>query len=536
MTLLGDLKMYGRFAFGLRAFLRQTLTLEQARSIVLRRMEEREANFLRLVERGIFGYPRSPYLHLLRLAQCELGDIRSMIRTKGLEDTLLALRQAGVYVTFEEFKGREPMVRSGQTIRLHPRDFDNPHLGPYYYRAKSGGSTGPGTRVQIDLEHQAAQAPHLMLAREAHGILDVPTAIWYGIFPDDTGVGVLLRQARFGHLAEKWFSPIVSTEINSSIRNRFATHTFVALARLFGSPLPHPRPLSLDRAAAVAQWASHKVKTHRTCLVRCHVSLALRVCLAAKEQSLDLTGATFMGGGEPPTPAKIREIKSTGARWVPTYFFTEHGAVGLGCARPVDDNDLHFLKDALALIQYSRRVPSSELTVEAFHYTSLLPTAPKLMLNVEADDFGVIDHRSCGCPLESLGFTEHLRDVRSFRKLTGEGVTVVGSEMLNILEEVLPARFGGSPLDYQLIEEEDEKGFTRLSLVVSPRVDVEDESVVIKAVLEALGRASVAGQIARTIWSKSGALRVKRMEPISTGGGKLMPLHVARRADPSKRL
>jgi hypothetical protein len=237
-----------------------------------------------------------------------------------------------------------------------------------------------------------------------------------------------------------------------------------------------------------------------------------------------------MGGGEPPTPTKVREIRSTGARWVPTYFFTEHGAVGMGCAHPVDDNDLHFLKDALAVIQYPRRVPSSELTVEAFHYTSLLPTAPKLMLNVEADDFGVIEHRSCGCPLEALGFTDHLRQVRSFRKLTGEGVTLVGSEMLNILEEVLPARFGGSPLDYQLLEEEDEKGFTRLSLVVSPRVKIEDEQTVIQVIWEALGQASVAGQIARTIWKKSGTLQVKRMEPICTERGKLMPLYVARRS------
>jgi hypothetical protein len=530
MTTLGDYMTYGRFALGLRNYLRHTIRLEEAQAIVLKRMQERETNFLRLVERGIFGYPQSPYLPLLRLAHCELGDIQKMVRTKGLENTLLALRQAGVYITFEEFKGREPIVRHGQTIRAHPQGFDNPHLGPYYYQAKSGGSTGAGTRVQIDLDHQAAQAPHLMLAREAHGVLDVPTALWYGILPDDTGVGVLLRQARFGHLAEKWFSPIVATEINSSLRNRFATHAFVTLSRLLGAPFPHPRPLSFDRAAVLAQWASQRLKTHGKCLIRCHVSPALRVCLAARELGLDLTGATFMGGGEPPTPAKIREIRSTGARWVPTYFFTEHGAVGLGCARPADDNDLHFLKDALAVIQYARRVPSSELTVEAFHYTSLLPTAPKVLLNVETDDYGVIEHRSCGCPLAALGFTEHLRHVRSFRKLTGEGVTLVGSDMLNILEEVLPARFGGSPLDYQLLEEEDEKGFTRLSLIVSPRVKIEDESTLIQVVLDALGRASVAGQIARTIWKKSGALRVKRMEPICTERGKLMPLYVARRS------
>ena len=54
--------------------------------------------------------------------------------------------------------------------------------------------------------------------------------------------------------------------------------------------------------------------------------------------------------------------------------------------------------------------------------------------------------------------------------MTGEGMTLIGTDMVRILEEDLPRRFGGSPLDYQLMEEEDERGFTRLSLVVSPDV------------------------------------------------------------------
>ena len=55
MALLPDLKMYGRFAMGLRRFLRETISLEQSRAIIQQRLEEREDNFLRLVERGIFG-------------------------------------------------------------------------------------------------------------------------------------------------------------------------------------------------------------------------------------------------------------------------------------------------------------------------------------------------------------------------------------------------------------------------------------------------------------------------------------------------
>jgi hypothetical protein len=189
---------------------------------------------------------------------------------------------------------------------------------------------------------------------------------------------------------------------------------------------------------------------------------------------------------------------------------------------------MHFIKDALALIKYPRSVPGSQKTVEAFHYTTLLPTAPKLMLNVESDDYGVIEKRSCGCPLESYGFTEHLRDIRSFRKLTGEGVTLVGSEMLHILEEVLPARFGGSPLDYQLLKEEDAHGFSRLSLLVSPEIQLQKETDAIEAVLEALKNSSEAADMASSIWRQAETLRVKRMAPIWTDRGKMMSLHVVK--------
>src|SRR3972149_3346862 len=88
--------MYSRFALGLRGFLRHTISLEEAKAIVRQRMAEREKNFLLLVKKGIFGYPKSPYLPLLKLAGCEMGDIEKMIRNRGLEDTLLALREAGV--------------------------------------------------------------------------------------------------------------------------------------------------------------------------------------------------------------------------------------------------------------------------------------------------------------------------------------------------------------------------------------------------------------------------------------------------------
>jgi len=525
--------MYARFLWGLRGYVRNTISLEEAQAAVRQRMAEREANFLRLVRRGIFGYPRSPYLPLLKLAGCELGDIEHLIDEKGLEGTLLMLREAGVYFTFEEFKGREPFVRAGQEIPAQPSDFNNPFLNHYYY-VESGGSTGAGTRVPTDLEHMAANANSIMLGLDAHGTLGMPSAFWYGVLPDSSGPNAVLRHVRCGEVVNKWFSPTMPGDLRPSLKNRLATRLIVSLGQLYGAPIPVPEPVRLDEAAVVARWMAQTMQSGGGCVLRANVSKAVRVCLAAREEGIDLTGTIFMGGGEPPTPAKVRQITDSGARWVPNYFFTEVGAVGWGCARPLDTNDIHFFKDSLALIQYPRQVPGSNITVEAFHFTSLLPTAPKLMLNVQSDDYGIIETRSCGCPLENYGLTEHLRHVKSFRKLTGEGVTLVGGEMVHILEEVLPTRFGGSTLDYQLLEEEDAQGFTRLSLIVSPNIEIADEAEVVQTVLEALGRGSDAADQARALWNQAGSLRVTRAEPVWTSRGKLMPLRLARDSSSSR--
>jgi hypothetical protein len=168
------------------------------------------------------------------------------------------------------------------------------------------------------------------------------------------------------------------------------------------------------------------------------------------------------------------------------------------------------------------------VSVDAFQCTTLLPSARKVMLNVELDDYGIVEERTCGCAWQELGFRTHLRGIRSFRKLTGEGMTLIGTDMIRILEEDLPRRFGGSPLDYQLLEEEDERGFTRLSIVVSPEVSLSNEADVIDVVLKALESAGHAAALSRTIWGQAQTLRVRRMKPVWTKRGKLMPLHIER--------
>lgn len=530
MSQLNTAKMYGRFAWDLPNFLRHTLTLGEAEVTVRERLKQREASLLNIMERGIFKYPRSPYLPLFKLAKCELGDVRSMVSEKGLELTLLALRSAGVYVSFEEFKGRVPIIRQGQVLEIRAEDFDNPYL-KHSYAASSGGSTGAGTRVLIDLDHLTAETSHMMLAYAAHGALDMPIALWYGNLPDPTGIQNILNCALFRNLPRKWFVPITAQSPQPTFKNVFASLAIRRMGWLFGLPVPTPEPIALDQADRIARWVQETLDTDGKCLVRTHVSLAVRICVAAREQGMDLSGAIFMGGGEPPTPAKVKEITRTGAAYVPTYFFAEAGGVGWGCARPIEEDDLHLFMDHLALVQASRQIPGSDLVVDSFHYTTLLPTAPKILLNVESDDYGVVEERACGCAMESYGLTRHIRHVRSFSKLTGEGVTLVGSEMVHILQYVLPAHFGGTSLDYQLVEEEAQNGLTRLSILISPRLGEIDEGEVIEVMLNALKSSSVSADLARGIWLQAGIFRVKRIEPISTARGKLMPLHLSHTAE-----
>lgn len=183
------------------------------------------------------------------------------------------------------------------------------------------------------------------------------------------------------------------------------------------------------------------------------------------------------------------------------------------------------------MIQQPRPVPGSDLVVDAFNFTRLSSRASRVLLNVEIDDFGILEKRSCGCVFEEWGYEYHLREIFSYRKLTSGGGTLIGSDMLRILDEVLPARFGGSPIDYQLIEEEDDGGLTRLSLLIHPRLEIDDEAEVIHTVFKELSTTNRAASTIGDWWAQRGTLRIRRQEPIATGPrGKIMPLHYSRRS------
>lgn len=527
MSLLDDARMYARFALGLHKFLKTRLNLEEARAIIRSNVANREENFLRVLQRGVFGYPGSPYLPLLQWAGCEFGDIEMMVRRDGLPSALRALREAGVYVTFEEFKGREVIRRGNREFPLPAHAFDNPYVRSCYI-GESGGSTGAGTRVPHDLDYLLSRLPQRLLSDHISGVTDMPRALWRALLPSTVGINTMLFSAVLGNAPRKWFTPLLRSDLKPSIKYSLANHYILNAVRLHGVKVPRPERVPLDRADIIVRWIERTLQTDGAVHVAAGLSLSLRIAMAAKAMGVDLSGAVLAGSGEATTTAKVNTIESTGARHIPSYHFSEAGAVGLPCANPLDRNDHHLMADHLELIQYSRDVPGTRVTVPAFNFTTLLPTAPKLLLNVEIDDYGTVEERSCGCEWEALGLTRHVRNINSFRKLTGDGMTLIGSDMERILDSVLPATFGGTPQDYQLLEEEDENGLTIRSVIVSPRVTLADESSVVRVVLSELGRSDAAADLARAFLSQSGSLGVKRMEPVWTNRGKLLPLHILR--------
>jgi hypothetical protein len=337
---------------------------------------------------------------------------------------------------------------------------------------------------------------------------------------------LLLRYAKLGKSVEKWFSQSKLMLWPRTLKFFFFTNYTVYASRILGRPLPLPEYTPLDKALEVARWLATKKEGGTPAVLDTNASSGVRVCLAAKEQGLDISETFFRFGGEPFTPAKAEVVAEMGGRAVCHYAISEIGTAGLACAAQNDLDDVHLLTDKLAVIQRPRSVGALGLRVGALVYTTVLPSCPRLMLNVESDDYGVLEDRVCGCPIGELGFYHHLSRIRSYEKLTSEGVTFLGTELLRLVEEVLPARFGGHPTDYQLVEEE-EGGLSKVKIIVNPRVGSISEEAVVDTVLQVL-HSYPGGGVMTDKWRQGKTLRVVRKEPYVTRSAKILPLHILR--------
>jgi hypothetical protein len=260
-------------------------------------------------------------------------------------------------------------------------------------------------------------------------------------------------------------------------------------------------------------------------------SAGARVGLAASRAGLDLSGATFVVIGEAVTAARRAQIEACGARVIVGYTSIELSASSYSCATPAASDDLHAMIERFALIRRPRPAMPGGPIVDALLVSSLSAAVPTIALNAEMGDYARLEERDCGCLLGSLGLRTHLSEIRSFEKLTGEGVTFARANLQAILEEALPARFGGTSLDYQLAEEEGPEGATRLVLRVNPALGELDEAALRETFLAELGRGSLLNRYHVGLWRGVGAVEVRREAPLATPAGKVLPFQLLRRGE-----
>src|SRR5207249_3704765 len=169
---------------------------------------------------------------------------------------------------------------------------------------------------------------------------------------------------------------------------------------------------------------------------------AVRICRTAKTAGIDLSGTRFTLTGEPLTAARLAVIRSVGATAGLTYASMESGALGESCLSAEAPDEVHLLHDRVAVIQANDSANGMGQLSGALLISLISPASPFVMLNVALGDRADVLQRRCGCPLEELGWTTHLRNIRSFEKLTAGGMTFLDVDVIEVLENELPLRFG----------------------------------------------------------------------------------------------
>jgi hypothetical protein len=520
-----DLQAGARFLAGLPAFLRRPISLEQARAIVAERLRSREAGLLAMLRHAVYGRASSPYLALLRMAGCEYGDVERMVRCEGVEAALLTLARAGVYLTVQEWKGRAPARRGSTELWIDPRMLCNP-TATIHLLGETSGSRGPRTPVPMDLRFNWDHAVNRRLSLEARGAIGWRLALWS--VPGGGEQMIALRFAASGNPPERWFSPIDPVEAGLHPRYRWSVRLMRLGSRAVGVHLPGPSYVSLDNPLPIARWLRHVLDAGDIPHIKTMPGSAVRLCQEAEAAGVDIDGARFTLTGEPLTAGKLAAIWRVGADAVSDYGSTESGAVAEWCAAPIEPDDTHLFEDQHAVIQPGLDSESVPLPSRALLLTSLRPTTPLHFFNTSLGDQAELSERSCGCPMETFGWRRHLHGIRSFEKLTLADVNLLDVDVVRVLEQTLPSRFGGGPADYQLVERTATEGPSTLSLVIDPSIGPLDEAAVVETFLEALGAVGGTERLVEAVWREGRVLKVERRTPHQQATGKVLHVHVER--------
>lgn len=515
---------YARFAAGMSEYLRTPAHCDPLALLRLQ-LERREEIWLRTLRAGVFDRPGNPYARMFSIAGIEYGDLCAAVRSDGLERTLERLSVAGIHLTHDEYKGKQPIVRGGCEIPGSRAAFANP-FARGGIDVTSSGSRSRGISVRRPNHFQLHMDSYGRLESREFGLDRRAFALLMPILPAAAGLTVGLRAARMGYSPEFWFA-LGGTAADSG-HYRLLTNFLVTQARLRGVQMPYPRHLEANDFLPPAQWLARCRAQRIDCALRAFVSPAVRTVAAALDAGFDISGTRFFVGGEALTAGKRRMIESAGCEVYPCYVISEIGSIGFACSRMRTGNCVHLFSDSVAVISWRRPPPMSKTPIDVLLFTPLLPCAPQILINADMGDAGtLVEDSSCDCEFARAGLRRQIHGIYSYAKLTGLGVTLVGTEIVGLLERQLPDRFGGGPTDFQLVEEEGVHQ-TELTLRVSPRVAERDLGKIRDTFLQEL-QGYYGGALASRVWRHAGALRVVRADPLTTSSGKVLNLHCSER-------
>jgi hypothetical protein len=483
----------------------------------------RDEGFLYLLRRAVFGYDASPYRQLCDLAGCAYADVERLVRDGGVEAALKALAREGIYVTVDELKGRRPIVRRGDAVGAGGDALRNP-LAERHVSARSSGSGGRPTHLHFGLPFIRDCAADTLVHLDAQGGTDWEKADW-----ESPGAGAmfrLLKYGSFGRPVARWFTPVDPSSSDLHPRYAWGERAVRLASKLSGRTLPPPAVAPMNHPEPVARWMAGVLAAGRVPHVIGYASAAVRLAQAALDAGIDIGGARFTMAGEPTTEARLAAGLRAGLVAVPRYGSIETGPIGYACLAPQAADDVHVLSDLVAVVQPD--VAIAGLPDDALLVTGLRPTAPFLLLNLSMGDAGALGERACGCPVDAVGWRVHLSSIRSFEKLTSGGVTFFGTDVIRVLEEALPARFGGQPTDYQLVEREGKGGLPEVALRIDPRVGPVSENAVVSAFIGALTAGDGGERLMGMLWEQQHVVHVERAPPVSTGSGKFQHFVPAR--------
>lgn len=524
-----NLRQTLRFARGLRRLVRHPVRPEEARAIVASERAARGERFLRSLDVLVWPTPSSPVRRLLDHAGLERRDVARLVDEVGLDGALATLRDVGVHVSYEEYQGTRPARRGSATFEFSPPDFFNPETTADYLAA-TGGSRSSGTPVELSFAYERRQAVLRSLGFQASGTLGAPTAIWAPVFPSAAGFGAVIKAMGGGNRPERWFSQIGNRTAGVTRHKQQFNSLLPALNAVARTRVPLPEHVPTSDPDPVVDWLADALGREGRAAIAGYASSITAAARRAADRGVDLTGVVAYPASEPVTTAKLDTMRAAGMATWPLYAFVPEGAIAMGCPT-LPDEEYHLWDHDLAVVP-RRRERDDGVEVDAFCWTSLSLEAPRVLVNVENDDYGEVrtDEDPCACLLAQVGVRTRLWGIRGLSKVVAAGISVPGEVFDRITDEALPARFGGGPGDFQFVEDEVDGG-ARVSLRVHPHLGPVDEAAVLRAATSILGE-SDSGVLATEVWRPAGTLRVVRAAPLQTRAGKTLSYERSRAAAP----